>query len=172
MSAARVKPTRSPYIVQKRSAIHGRGIYARREIPKGTRIIEYVGERITKAEAERRGPSLEELAKLKPDQGGVYIFELNKRHDIDGNVPYNTARYINHSCDPNCEIEIIRGHIWVVAMRDIRKDEELSYNYGYDIDCYQEHPCRCGSNRCVGYIVDEDAWPRLKKILQRKASVN
>ena len=166
------KPTTSPYVLKKRSAIHGYGIYARKDIPKGTSIIEYVGEKISKAEAERRGPSLEELAQKTHDQGAVYIFELNGRQDIDGNFPYNTARYINHSCDPNCEAEIDRGRIWTIALRDIAKGEELSYNYGYDLECFEDHLCRCGTSRCVGYIVAEAQWPKLKRVIQKKASRN
>jgi uncharacterized protein len=163
-----MKMTDSEYILRKRSAIHGYGIFAKKDIPSGTRIIEYVGEKITKAEAERRGPMLIEYAQNHHEQGAVYLFVLNKKYDIDGHVPYNTAKYINHSCDPNCETDIIRGKIWVIAKRNIAQGEELSYNYGYDLDTFQDHPCRCGSFRCVGYIVDEDAWPKLKKLLQSK----
>jgi uncharacterized protein len=152
------------YIYKKESRVHGTGIFAKTFIPKGTRIIEYVGEKITKPEADRRGAIVLDQAKSS-DTGAVYIFVLNKKYDIDGNVHYNTAKYINHSCDPNCETEIIRGHIWVIAKRDIQPDEELSYNYGYDLDTFREHVCRCGSPRCVGYIVEEDQWPKLKRIL-------
>jgi uncharacterized protein len=157
-------PMQSKYIVKKKSSIHGYGIFAKIDIPQGARIIEYVGEIITKAEAERRGPLLVEYAKKRSEAGAVYIFELNKRYDIDGHVHYNTAKYINHSCDPNCETEIIRGHIWITAKRDIKKGEELFYNYGYDLETFEDHPCRCGAKRCVGYIVDEDHWPALKKM--------
>lgn len=156
------------YIVKKKSGIHGFGIFAKKDISKGTRIIEYVGERITKAESDRRGPKLVAYAKNHHETGAVYIFELNKRYDIDGHVSYNTAKYINHSCDPNCEAEIIRGHIWISALRDIKKGEELFYNYGYDLDTFEEHECRCGSHRCIGYIVDEDHWPSLKEILAKR----
>lgn len=154
------------YIVKKRSSIHGYGIFAGMDIPAGARIIEYVGERITKAEAQRRGPKLVEYARQHHQRGAVYIFELNTKYDIDGHVHYNTAKYINHSCDPNCEVDIIRGRIWVIAKRGIRKNEELFYNYGYDLEGYADHPCRCGSGRCVSYIVNEDHWPKLKKILR------
>jgi SET domain-containing protein len=150
-----------------KSPIHGFGIFAAKNILKGTKIIEYTGEKITKAEAERRGPRLIEYAKDHKELGAVYLFELNKRYDIDGHVSYNTAKYINHSCDPNCETEIIRGHIWVMAKRDIQKGEELFYNYGYDLETYEDHPCSCGSDHCVGYIVDEDHWPQLKKRLKK-----
>lgn len=161
-------PTRSPFIIKRRSTIHGFGIYARKFIPKGTRIIEYVGERISKIEAERRAHKDLFVSKTDLEKGAVYIFVLNKRYDIDGNVGYNTAKYINHSCDPNCETEIIRGKIWVIALKDILKGDELSYNYGYDLDDYEEHPCRCLTNRCVGFIASEDLWPRLRELIAKK----
>jgi SET domain-containing protein len=157
--------THSKYIFKKKSRIHGYGIFAKMDIPQGTRIIEYIGEKITKVESERRGPLLIEYAKDHHERGAVYIFELNKKYDIDGHVYYNTAKYINHSCDPNCEAEIIRGHIWIIAKHDILRGQELFYNYGYDLATFEDHPCRCGSARCVGYIVDEDHWPDLKKKL-------
>lgn len=155
-------------VVKKRSGIHGFGIFAKTDIAKGSKIIEYVGEKITKAESDRRGPKLVEYAKKHHESGAVYIFELNKRYDIDGHVSYNLAKYINHSCDPNCETEIIRGHIWISAIKDIKKGEELFYNYGYDLDTFEDHPCKCGSSRCVGYIVDEDHWPKLKEVLAER----
>ncbi len=164
------KKTTSPYIVVRNSVIHGRGVFAKCDIPKGTRIIEYVGERVTKAESDRRGKALLENHKKNTNIGAVYLFELNKRHDIDGNVPYNTARFINHSCDPSAETDIIRGKIWIIAIRDIKKGEEIFYNYGYGIDDYEDHPCQCRTNRCVGYIVSEDYWPKLRKKLQQKNS--
>lgn len=157
-----------PYIYKKKSSVHGFGIFAKTMIPKGARIIEYIGERITKAEAERRGPKLVEYAKKHKQSGAVYLFVLNKRYDIDGHVSYNTAKYINHSCAPNCEIDIIRGHIWVIAIRDIQKDEELSYNYGYDLDSHEDHACYCKSSCCPGFITAEEHWPKLKKVLNKK----
>ena len=164
----RIPATKSPYILKRKSSIHGYGIYARQDIPKGVRVIEYVGERITKAEAERRSDIFLKVAENNAERGAVYIFELNKRYDIDGNVSYNTAKYINHSCHPNCETENIRGKIWTIAFRDIAKGEELTYNYGYDLDSFEDHPCRCRTNRCVGYIAAEEHWPKLSKILQKK----
>jgi len=158
-----MQKTTSPYIVLRRSKIHSAGIFAKKDILKGTRIIEYVGEKVTKAEADRRADIPLEKNKKNVEYGAVYIFILNKRHDIDGNVAYNTAQFINHSCDPNCETEIIRGHIWIIAIRDIEKGEEIAYNYNYDVEDYEDHICQCRSKRCVGYILDEDYWPRLKK---------
>ena len=155
------------YIYKKKSSVHGWGIFAKANILKGARIIEYVGEKITKAEADRRGPILVEYAKKHKQSGAVYIFVLNKRYDIDGHVEYNSAKYINHSCAPNCEVEIIRGHIWVIALRDITKNEELFYNYGYDLDTYHEHPCFCKSSCCPSYITAKEHWPKLKKILKK-----
>ncbi len=157
----------NPYIVKKKSPIHGFGIFAKVPIPKGTRIVDYVGEKITKAEAERRGPLLIEYARKHHQKGAVYLFDLNKKYDIDGHVHYNIAKFINHSCDPNCEADIIRGRIWIIALRDIQKGQELFYNYGYDFETFEEHPCRCGAGRCVGYIVDEEHWPQLKRVLRK-----
>ncbi len=161
-----MKPTTSKFVLKKKSPVHGYGVFAKINIPQGTRIIEYVGERITKAQAERRGPALMEYARKHHEMGAVYLFELNKKHDIDGHVSYNTAKYINHSCLPNCEAEIIRGHIWIIANKDIQKGDELFYNYGYDLDTYESHPCCCGTEKCVGYIVDEEHWPELKDLLK------
>ena len=157
------------YILKKRSGVHGWGIFAKTHIPKGVRIIEYVGERISKAEAERRGPQLIKYAQKHKQKGAVYIFVLNKKYDIDGHVDYNTAKFINHSCTPNCEVEIIRGHIWVISLRDIIKGEEIFYNYGYDLDTYDQHPCYCRSACCPGYIAAQEHWTKLKKALKEKS---
>jgi len=163
-----MRKTTSPYTYLKKSRIHSAGLFAKKDIPKGARIIEYVGEKVTKAESDRRANIPLEKNKKNGEFGAVFIFILNKRDDIDGNVSYNTARFINHSCDPNCETEIIRGHIWVIALRNIKKGKEIAYNYNYDIEDYEDHKCRCGSRRCVGYIMDEDYWPRLKKKEKKK----
>lgn len=144
---------KDPIYTTKNSPVHGTGVFAAVTIYKGTKILQYVGEKITKKEAELRPES----------EGRVFIFELNKKHDIDGNVPYNPARFINHSCDPNAETEIIRGKIWIIAIRDIAQGEEITYNYGYDLDNYEQHPCRCQTNRCVGFILAEEHWPSIKK---------
>lgn len=164
----KIKKTTSSYIRVEQSKIHSQGVFAKTDIPKGARIIEYVGEKVTKAESTRRADIPLNKNQENESHGAVYIFELNSRHDIDGYVPYNTARLINHSCEPNCEAEVIRGHIWIIATKDIKKGDELAYNYGYDWDAYDDHLCLCGTKSCVGYILAEEHWPRLKK-LQAKA---
>jgi len=149
---AKPAPTKSEWAAVKGSKIHGRGMFAAKTIPRGTRIIEYTGERISKAEGWRR----EMLRQRRAARGGdccIYIFELNNRIDIDGRVLWNTARYINHSCDPNCESQIVRGRVYIVSLRAIRPGEELTYDYYYDYDHYRDHPCRCGARTCAGYIV-------------------
>jgi SET domain-containing protein len=156
----------NPWVVIRGSAIHGRGLFARIPIPRGTRIIEYVGERITKAEGFRRSAAQIERNRRNGTHGAVYIFELNKTTDIDGNVSWNPARLINHSCEANCEAKIVRGRIWIEALRLIHPGEELSYDYGYDLDHWQEHPCRCGAPSCCKYIVRKNLRWRLARKLQ------
>lgn len=153
------------YWTVRSSSIHNRGIFASTDIPRDTPIIEYIGEKITKAESQRRGDALINRSK-KSGGAAVYIFTLNQRFDLDGAKGRNPARYINHSCAPNCEAYIIRGRIWIYSLRDIKAGEELTYNYGFDIESWDEHPCRCGTDRCVGFIVDEKQWPQLLEKLQ------
>lgn len=160
-----------PYIRISTSRIHGRGVYAAQPIPAGTRIIEYTGERITKPEALRREAArLRRLA--RGGDGSVYIFELNRRYDLDGRTRRNPARLINHSCAPNCEAQNVRGHIWIIARRDIAAGEELSFDYGFSLRDWSLHPCRCGTRRCPGYIVGSYQRWRLRRLLrqQRRAA--
>lgn len=151
----------------RRSGIHGRGLFAKRKIPAETYIIEYVGDKIGKDESNERGWAQLDHAKETGD-AAVYIFTLDDDWDIDGQVPENAARLINHSCDPNCEAFIEEDQIWIAALRDIDKDEELFFNYGFDLECYEDHPCRCGAERCVGYIAGEEYWPKLRRKLAAK----
>ncbi len=159
--------TNNEWIEVKQSPIHGYGCFAAKDIPKESRILEYVGEKITKAESNRRGLLQEEKAQKNGD-GLVYIFELNKRYDIDGNVPENMARYVNHSCEPNCEAVNIRGRIWYVALRHIEEGEEIYIDYGYDMEHFMDHPCHCGAPSCVGYIVNKSQRWRVKRALAKK----
>ena len=124
------------------SPIHGAGVFARRTFVAGSRIMAYSGETISKAESLRRC-----------EQGNNFIFALDKEHDLDGNVPWNPARLLNHSCAANCEVIHEGAHLWIVAAREIVTGEELTFNYGYDLVDYREHPYHCGARECAGFIV-------------------
>ena len=164
---ARKRRKPNPWVKRFRSPIHNNGLFAAKTIPEGPRVIEYVGEKITKKESYRR--AVERIDRAQRTGGAaVFIFELNSKHDVDGNVRWNPARMINHSCEPNCETKIIMGHIWIVALREIEPGEELSYDYGYDIEHWEEHPCRCGHPDCVGYIVRRDQRKKLKRLLKKR----
>ena len=92
------------------------------------------------------------------------LFNLNKRYDLDGDFKFNTARLINHSCNPNCEVTGAGLKVWVHAIKDIRKNEEFSYDYGFGFDeDYKNYKCRCGSKNCCGYIIREGSRWRIKK---------
>lgn len=123
------------YTVKKSSA--GLGLFASVDFKKGDLVIEYTGEKITEAEANIRG--------------GKYLFELNDKWTIDGKGRENTARYLNHSCKPNCEPELDdkEEHIYIYAKKAIKTGEELTYNYGkmYFNDLIGKNSCRCAS--CV-----------------------
>ena len=138
----------------KKSNIDNRGLYAATNIKKNTKIIEYKGKIITVKETETN-------PKFDNDKA-IYLFNLNKKYDLDGDFKYNTARLINHSCDPNCEVFGEGMKIWVFAMKNIKKNEELSYDYGFSFDeDYRNFPCRCKSNKCVGYIVRPVSYTHL-----------
>src|SRR5262245_152678 len=102
------KTSETPLWIVRRSSIHQRGVFARQDIPKHAAIIEYIGEKITKAESDRRGRALMDKAG-KTGCAAVYIFTLNQKQDLDGDKSWNPARLINHSCDPNSESFISRG---------------------------------------------------------------
>ena len=111
-----------PRIRRRQSRLHGWGVFALEAIPKNKRIIAYTGEKISHKESvERERRYLED--------GSIWCFLLNSRWVIDGHVGGNDARFINHSCRPNCYTQIIDGYIWVRAARSIARGEELTYNY-------------------------------------------
>ncbi len=140
----------------KKSRIDKRGLYANKDIKKGVKIIEYKGKVITRKKAE-------EDPKFDNDKD-IYLFNLNKKYDLDGDFKFNTARLINHSCEPNCEVSGTGLKVWVYAIKDIKKNEELSYDYGFGYDKdYKNYPCKCGSKKCVGYIVRAESRWRIKK---------
>ncbi len=134
------------------SPIAGTGAFASRAFRRGERIVEYVGERISKSES---------LLRCEADNN--FIFHLDEEWDIDGSVPGNPARFLNHSCAPNCEAVLMDGGIWISALRKIAAGEELTFDYGYDLIDYQEHPCRCGASGCPGYILAADLREELAK---------
>ncbi|HMA11660.1 MAG TPA: SET domain-containing protein-lysine N-methyltransferase [Steroidobacteraceae bacterium] len=162
--AARKPPNK--WLVVRRSKVHGNGCFARRFIPKGTRIIEYLGERMSHKEADRRYEN--------EDVGNnhTFLFIADRRTVIDATVGGNEARWINHSCDGNCESEIEKGRVFIDARRDIQKGEELGYDYQIGRDksdppnVDEIYACRCGSPKCRGSML----WPpkRRKKAAARK----
>lgn len=165
---AKKKELKNKWVYVKGSGIHGRGVFAKRKIPKETKIMEYLGERISKEESSRRGTEQMERAAADESVGAVYIFDLNKKWDIDGNVPENIARYANHSCEENCEAFNIEDRIYYYTSRKIKKNEEILIDYGYALEHFMDHPCCCGSKKCVGYIVGKDDRKKLKKMRNGK----
>lgn len=142
-----------PFIV-RRSAIQGRGGFASRDIRKGERIAEYQGERISWKEADTR---YDDESKRRHH---TFLFAVTSRTVIDGAVQGNDARFINHSCDPNCEAIDDGGRIFIEAMQDIAAGDELFYDYAYSRDesttpeDEQLYVCRCGTAKCRGTILE------------------
>lgn len=137
-----------PLIKVRHSKIHGNGVFAVRKIPAGTCIIEYEGERISAREADRR-------ENLKPaDCFHTFFFSLENGRIIDGGVNGNDARWINHSCEPNCEARKEKGRIFIHALRDIARGEELNYDYGLVMEqrhtpaLKRAYACWCGAPSC------------------------
>ncbi|GLU35190.1 SET domain-containing protein-lysine N-methyltransferase [Trinickia caryophylli] len=140
-------------LVVRRSGVHGKGVFAVAPIKADERLLEYKGERISWREAERRHPH-------NPDEPNhTFYFALEDGRVIDGNVDGNSARWINHSCAPNCEAEEVDGRVFIRALRDIGAEEELFYDYGLVIDARQtkklkkEYACRCGARKCRGTML-------------------
>jgi SET domain-containing protein len=144
MSKPRVTVTETGRkVMRKRSKISGWGVYACEPINKNSRILEYAGEKISAAESDRR----EQLYQAK---GHIWCFTLSRRFARDGSVGGNVARYINHSCTPNCYSEVVKHHtVWIRAARNIRKGEELTYNYFTEGEAGMTCRCRPG---CKGQI--------------------
>ena len=140
----------------KKSKIDKNGLYANCNIKKGTRIIEYKG-KIISSKTSNTSPKFD-------NDKAIYLFNINKRFDLDGDFKFNTARLINHSCDPNCEVFGEGYKIWIYAMKNIKKGEELSYDYGFGFDQdFKKYPCKCGSNKCIGFIVREGSRWRINQ---------
>jgi SET domain-containing protein len=124
-------------IEKRRSRLHGRGVFATQVIPKNKRIIHYAGEKISNTESLKR-----ERRYLK--NGCIWCFKLNRRWVIDANVGGNVARFINHSCKPNCYTQIVGDTIWVRAAKTIQRGDELTYNYYTDGEGTIQCRCRPG----------------------------
>ncbi len=148
----------------RESPIDGKGVFAVRAIPKGTRIVEYAGERITHQEADAR---YNEDAMEHPH---TYLFTLDKKTVIDAMVEGNQARFINHSCEPNCEAVTEDGHIYIEALRDISIGEELTYDYHleykgrYRPEWRERYACHCGTLSCRGTLL----LPKARRMRKRK----
>ena len=136
----------------RHSPIHGVGGFAKRDVGSGLRIIEYIGEKISKQESLRRC-----------EKSNSFIFTLDEQTDLDGAVSWNPARLLNHSCAPNCNAEFDNGRIWIVTRRIIRAGEEITFNYGYDLVDYREYPCNCRAPNCVGFIVAEEFFDHVRR---------
>ena len=142
----------------KKSNIDNKGLVAAKDIKIGTKIIEYKGKLISKNESENN-PKFDNSKR-------IYLFEINERYDLDGDFNFNTARLINHSCNPNCEVVGKGLKLWIESIKDIKKGEELSYDYGFSFDGdFKDYPCKCNSKNCCGYIVKQASRWRIKKSL-------
>ena len=145
----------SPAFVIRFSATHGHGAFASRTIRKGTRIVEYQGKRSSWKKARRRPPS-------NPDDPyHTFIFGLSDGKVIDASIDGNAARWINHSCEPNCEaFEEDDGQVFIYAKRTIRNGEELTYDYKLSIDgrvgkrLRKAYACHCGAENCRGTMLE------------------
>jgi SET domain-containing protein len=153
----------SPLIEARHSSIHGTGVYAIAPIKKGTRIIEYLGERISHGEADSR-------YELKGDDDGhTFLFIASNRTVIDAGVNGNDARFINHSCAPNCETVIENSRVFIDAIRNIKPGEELGYDYQLTWESTDDpaelalYACRCGAKKCRGTMLDEEPSDKKKK---------
>ena len=153
--SASVTGAQAPLIEVRASPLHGLGVFAARRIPRGTRVIEYLGERVSHAEADRRYDHKD------AGDSHTFLFIVDERTVIDAGVDGNEARFVNHSCEPNCESVIENQRVYIDAIRTIEPGEELTYDYQIkreaddppDIDAI--FACRCGVQGCRGSML----WP-------------
>jgi uncharacterized protein len=162
-SARQPAAVATPVVEARDSGIHGRGVYAVTPIRKGTRIIEYLGERISHAEADRR------YQEKGDDDGHTFLFIASNRTVIDAGVNGNDARFINHSCNPNCETVIEGSRVFIDAIRSIKVGEELGYDYQLTWESTDDpaelalYACRCGAKGCRGTMLDREPVDKKKK---------
>lgn len=148
---------RDKKFVVRASGVHGKGVFAARDLEKGERIIEYKGERITWEQALKRHPH----NPLEPNH--TFFFDIDEGMVIDGGAQGNSARWINHSCSPNCKAEQIEidgeQRVFIKARKNISAGDELFYDYGLTIDARltkklkKEYQCLCGSKKCRGTLL-------------------
>ncbi|HUD32975.1 MAG TPA: SET domain-containing protein-lysine N-methyltransferase [Variovorax sp.] len=165
---SKTPPAAGRRIQTRRSGVHGKGVFAVRDIAEGETIIEYKGEVISWKEALRRHPH-------DPSQPQhTFYFHVDDKHVIDGRVDGNAARWINHACDPNCETDEVDGRIFIKAARDIAAGDELNYDYGLVIDLpytpelLAEFPCWCGADACRGTLLAPKPETDKKKKKKKK----
>ena len=152
---AEVNEAGAPPIEVRNSSVHGRGVFATRRIEKGERIIEYLGERVSHEEADRRYESKEE------NDSHTFLFIVDSKTVIDAGVDGNDARFFNHSCNPNCESVVEKRRVYIEALRAIEPGEEMTYDYqiykeeGDPENIDEVFACRCGFADCRGTML----WP-------------
>lgn len=153
---------KQPLVEVRNSPVHGSGVFALRRIRKGTTIIEYLGDRVSHEEVDERYAD-----KLETDSH-TFLFTVNSKIVIDAGSNGNDARFINHSCDPNCESTIKNKRVFIEAIRTIQPGEELNYDYAIGRDP-EDAPnvdeifaCRCGAAACRGSMLEPRKKPRKK----------
>ena len=165
MAATPADLSTTDLIEVRRSGVHGLGVFAAKSIAKGTRIIEYVGERVSHDEADRR------YEEKDANDSHTFLFIVDSKTVIDAGVDGNDARFFNHSCDPNCESTVEKRRVFIEALRDIEPGTELTYDY--QIHREDDDPenidevfaCRCGFPNCRGTML----WPTERKPKRKKA---
>jgi SET domain-containing protein len=159
---------RTPLFEVRHSLIHGFGVFATRRIRKGTMVIEYLGDRVSHAQADARYEDKD------PNDNHTFLFTVDAKTVIDAGVNGNEARYINHGCDPNCESTTVNKRIFIAAIRTIQPGEELSYDYQIQRDSDdapnvdEVYACRCGALNCRGSMLEAAKKPR--KLARRTPS--
>ncbi len=146
-------------LIVRSSSLHGAGVYTTASIKRGTKVLEYTGPRL----------STEQTEGMYADNEVTYLFTMDDNKTvIDG---FGMAAFINHSCSPNCESDQFGDRIWIVALRDIKAGEELTYDYClWDGEPGDEAPCYCGSSNCRGTMYSEEEVERQRKILAEKSA--
>ena len=162
---------KNPNYEVRRSSVHGYGGFAKKALKKGTRITEYLGDRITHNDADLRYEDHDE------NDNHTFLFIVDKKIVIDAGIGGNDARFINHKCEPNCESEIKKGRVFIIATQKIAKGDELGYDYqiGREKDDPENvdeiYACRCGSPKCRGTMLWPAKRPVPKKRKKKKTAV-